>query len=167
MPLPCYLVLTYITTNVLSTLPYWSHLGTLHHNEKFETAICEQLQMKEAYLYRKGILKFLPTWHTCIFCPDIVTKNDMSVAWISYTNVVITCHLNLRTVCTIYRTSITLPSRCSIVYIFFTTISTEYFKHNAHSPFFSSECHFSKCKLFVHVLFTFDIQGVLKFKFKV
>jgi len=53
-------------------------------------------------------------------------------------------------------------------YIFFSTnISTEYFKHAAHSPFF-----FSKCRLFhnatylVPVLFTFYIQGVLNLNVK-
>jgi hypothetical protein len=36
----------------------------------------------------------------------------------------------------IYRTGLQLPSRCCILYIFFSTnISTEYFKHAAHSPF--------------------------------
>jgi len=42
----------------------------------------------------------------------------------------------------IYRTGVPLPSRCCISYIFFSKkISTEFFKHAAHSPFFSSKCH--------------------------
>jgi hypothetical protein len=48
-------------------------------------------------------------------------------------------------VCPIYRTGIPLPSRCCILYIFSTNISTEYFKHPGHSPFLSS-----KCRLFHH-----------------
>jgi hypothetical protein len=48
-----------------------------------------------------------------------------------------------------------------------TTISTEYFKHAAHSPFFSSKCRlFHNAAFLVHVLFTFYIQGALKFKCK-
>jgi len=57
-----------------------------------------------------------------------------------------------------------LTSRCCILYIYSTNISTEYFKHAAHSPFFFS----SKCRLFhnatfygsciIHILNT----GVLK-----
>jgi hypothetical protein len=53
-----------------------------------------------------------------------------------------------------------LPSRCCIIYIFFSTnISTEYFKHAAHSPFFSSKCllfhnatFFGSC--IIHILHT-------------
>jgi hypothetical protein len=57
--------------------------------------------------------------------------------------------IHLRTVRPIYRTGVPLPSRCCILYIFFlTTICTEYFKHAAHSPFFSS-----KCRLFHNVNF--------------
>jgi hypothetical protein len=33
-----------------------------------------------------------------------------------------------------------LPSKCCILYIFSTNIGTEYFKHSAHTPFFSSKC---------------------------
>ena len=64
-----------------------------------------------------------------------------------------------------YRTGVQLPSRCCILYIFSTNISTEYFKHAAHSPFFSSKCRLLHNATFlVHVLFTFHIQGVLKFE---
>jgi len=53
------------------------------------------------------------------------------------------------------------------IYIFSTNISTEYFKHAAHSPFFSSKCRlfynatfFGSC--IIHILHT----GVLKLKCK-
>jgi hypothetical protein len=67
----------------------------------------------------------------------------------------------------IYRTDFLLPSKYCILYIFSTNISTEYFKHAAHSPFL-----FSKCRLFhnatffgsciIHILHT----GVLKLNVK-
>jgi hypothetical protein len=60
----------------------------------------------------------------------------------------------------IYRTGVPLPSICLIFYfIFSTNISTEYFKHAAHSPFFSSKCRllhnvtfFGSCV--IHILHT-------------
>jgi len=59
-----------------------------------------------------------------------------------------------------YRTGVPLPSRCCILYIFFpTNISTEYFKHAARFPFFSSKCRlfhngtfFGSC--IIHILHT-------------
>ena len=48
----------------------------------------------------------------------------------------------------IYRTGVPVPSRCCILYIFSTNICTEYFKHAAHSRFFST-----KCRLFHNATF--------------
>ena len=52
------------------------------------------------------------------------------------------------------------------IYFFSTNISTGYFKHAAHSPFFSSKCRlFHNATFFFPVLFTFYIESVLIFLF--
>ena len=59
-----------------------------------------------------------------------------------------------------------LTSKCCILYIYSTNTGTEYFKHGIYSPFFplqNAVC-FIILMYLVPVLFTFNIQCVLKFK---
>ena len=58
-----------------------------------------------------------------------------------------------------------LTSKCRILYIYSTNVSTEYFKHALYSPFFFSLQNaicFIMLTCLVPVLFTFYIQSVLK-----
>ena len=61
-----------------------------------------------------------------------------------------------------------LTSKRCILYIYSTNIDTEYFKHGIYSPFFSLSLQNTVCFIIIAylvlVLFTFYIQGVLKFK---
>jgi hypothetical protein len=65
----------------------------------------------------------------------------------------------LTTVLPVYRTGVPLPSKCCILDLFSTNIGTEFFKHAALSPFFSSKCRlFHNATFFIsciiHILHT-------------
>ena len=77
------------------------------------------------------------------------------------------CLLNHLTPNDLYmgRTAPLTSKRC-ILYNYSTNIGTEYFKHTVHSPFFplqNAVC-FIMLTCLVPVLFTYYIQGVLKFE---
>jgi len=95
-------------------------------------------------------------------------KNQMKPAGIELATFrFVAQHLNLLTPNDDYscRTTPLTSKRC-IIYIYSTHISTEYFEHGIYSPFFplqNAVC-FIILTYFVHGLFTFYIQGVLKLK---
>jgi hypothetical protein len=70
----------------------------------------------------------------------------------------------------IYRTGVPLPSKCCTLYIFSTNISTEYFKHAANFPFFSSKFrlfHNAKFWFLYYSHFTYRVCQDLNVKFKI
>ena len=70
--------------------------------------------------------------------------------------------IRVKNVRPIYRTGVPLPSKCCILYIFSTNISTEHFKHAAHFRFsLQNAVYFIMLPFSVPVLSTFYIQGVL------
>jgi hypothetical protein len=103
-------------------------------------------------------------WHSSPHHWEVTVHWKLSAdrAWCILENALVDL---LGTVRPIYRTGTPLPSKHPIFMYFWTNTRTEFFKHAPHSPFL-----FPKCRLFHNVIFfgscifTFYIQGVLKFK---
>ena len=75
-------------------------------------------------------------------------------------------YINLQEPCALYIGQMYRYPPDVAFYIFFSTdISTEYFKHAAHSPFFSSKCRlFHNATFFGSCIIYILHTGVLKFK---
>jgi hypothetical protein len=92
------------------------------------------------------------------YCHRVATQLQLNISYhisiirfsLGFVGPCIFTHLTFKNrASSICRTGVPLPSRCCILYIYFSTNkSTEYFRHAAHSPFFSS-----KCRLFHNATF--------------
>ena len=114
-------------------IPTELHRSTRQHHAKFP--FFQKIRHEEQGIFC-GLLGF-KQWCTSSFgfCTVVCVNSLRAVAY------------TLRTLLPIYRTGVPLHSGCCILYIyiyiyihFSTNISTEYFKHAALSPFFSSKC---------------------------
>ena len=125
--------------------------------------VCER-PCRETENMRNLLIRFVNP--TCV-CLSVCLLNPRSHIRVPMTTVTTTHSVTFTTklltfknrASYIYRTGVPLPSRCCILYISSTTVSTEYFKHAAHSPLFSSKCRlfhnatfFGSC--IIHILHT-------------
>ena len=98
-------------------------------------------------------------------CDEPFSACNNALEYVAY--VIVECNVNPLKPNDHYRgRTAPLTSKRCILYIYSTNIGSEYFKHGIYSPFFSLQnavC-FIILIYFVHVLFTFYIQSVLKLK---
>jgi hypothetical protein len=143
----------------------WDAMSWLTASETCPTMTPQKQKDCTGYLYLASYFDFFGLYKPFTTTTNKKTADSNHTLWIGFNfvsdNLYLLCsvfnfyyqpyaviYYPLRTVRPICRTGIPLPSKCCILYIFSTNISTDYFKHAAHCLFFFKMPFISQCYLF-------------------